>query len=141
MSGGLDALDVDHQCRRAAPRDAAAPLKPMPAPDSARAAAALLLCNLEQQTSSLDELLQVLDAKLPINRDARFARQLALGAVRWQKRLDWMLGTINIDLAAPLENVYDGNSVETWQPNRSGLITILRALFIDFLEHLSSEKL
>ncbi|MEE3257739.1 MAG: 16S rRNA (cytosine(967)-C(5))-methyltransferase RsmB [Candidatus Latescibacterota bacterium] len=63
----------------------------MPAPDSARAAAALLLFNLEQQTSSLDELLQVLDAKLPINRDARFARQLALGAVRWQKRLDWML--------------------------------------------------
>lgn len=63
----------------------------MPAPDSARAAAVVLLCDLEKQTSSLDELLQALDAKLPDNRDARFARQLVLGAVRWQKRLDWML--------------------------------------------------
>ncbi len=64
----------------------------MPAFDSTRAAAVLLLCELEKQSAPLDELLQTLDHKLPDNRDARFARQLALGSTRWQKRLDWMLG-------------------------------------------------
>ena len=63
----------------------------MPATDAARAAAVLLLCDLEKQSAPLDELLQALDAKLPDNRDTRFARQLALGSIRWQKRLDYML--------------------------------------------------
>ena len=63
----------------------------MPASDPARAAAALLLNQLERHDRSLDKLLPDLDAKLSDGRDIRFARQLALGAVRWQKRLDWML--------------------------------------------------
>ena len=63
----------------------------MAPPDPARAAAAILLCELEKQSASFDELLQALDAKLSDNRDARFARQLAMGAVRWQKRLDWII--------------------------------------------------
>ena len=62
-------------------------------PDPARLAAARLLHDLEQQTQPFDELLQALDASLPTNRDARFARQLVLGAVRWQKRLDWIIAT------------------------------------------------
>ena len=63
----------------------------MPASDPARTAAALLLNDLERHDRSLDELLPDLDAKLSDGRDIRFARQLVLGAVRWQKRLDWML--------------------------------------------------
>jgi len=63
----------------------------MTPPDPARAAAAILLCELEKQSASFDELLQALDAKLSDNRDARFARHLAIGAVRWQKRLDWII--------------------------------------------------
>ena len=63
----------------------------MPPFDSARAAATLLLFDLEKESAPLDELLQGLDAKLPDNRDARFARQLVLGSIRWQKRLDWIL--------------------------------------------------
>ena len=63
----------------------------MPSFDSARAAATLLLFDLEKESAPLDELLQGLDAKLPDNRDARFARQLVLGSIRWQKRLDWIL--------------------------------------------------
>ena len=62
-------------------------------PDLARLAAARLLHDLEQQTQPFDELLQALDASLPTNRDVRFARQLVLGAVRWQKRLDWIIAT------------------------------------------------
>ena len=62
-------------------------------PDSARLAAARLLHDLERQVQPFDELLQALNANLPTNRDARFARQLVLGAVRWQKRLDWIIAT------------------------------------------------
>ena len=62
-------------------------------PDPARLAATRLLYNLEQQAQPFDELLQTLDASLPTNRDVRFARQLVLGAVRWQKRLDWIIAT------------------------------------------------
>ena len=58
----------------------------MPAFDSARAAAVLLLCELEKQSAPLDELLQTLDHKLPDNRDARFARQLALVGAGQQGR-------------------------------------------------------
>ena len=63
----------------------------MPTSDPARTAAVLLLNDLERHDLALDELLPDLDAKLSDGRDIRFARQLALGAVRWQKRLDWML--------------------------------------------------
>ena len=62
-------------------------------PDPARLAAAHLLCALERQAQPFDELLQALDAHLPTNRDVRFARQLVLGTVRWQKRLDWIIAT------------------------------------------------
>ena len=62
-------------------------------PDSTRLAAAHLLRDLERQARPFDELLQALDARLPTNRDARFARQLVLGVVRWQKRLDWIIAT------------------------------------------------
>lgn len=62
-------------------------------PDPARLAAVRLLRDLERQAQPFDELLQALDARLPTNRDARFARQLVLGAVRWQKRLDWIIAT------------------------------------------------
>ena len=62
-------------------------------PDPARLAAARLLCDLERQVQPFDQLLQTLDESLPTNRDARFARQLVLGAVRWQKRLDWIIAT------------------------------------------------
>ena len=62
-------------------------------PDPARLAAARLLRDLELQIQPFDQLLQALDASLPTNRDARFARQLVLGAVRWQKRLDWIITT------------------------------------------------
>ena len=62
-------------------------------PDSTRLAAARLLSDLERQAQPFDELLQALDARLPTNRDVRFARQLVLGVVRWQKRLDWIIAT------------------------------------------------
>ncbi|MCY3792663.1 MAG: 16S rRNA (cytosine(967)-C(5))-methyltransferase RsmB, partial [Gemmatimonadetes bacterium] len=62
-------------------------------PDPARLAATRLLRDLERQAQPFDELLQALDESLPTNRDARFARQLVLGAVRWQKRLDWIIAT------------------------------------------------
>lgn len=62
-------------------------------PDPARLAAARLLYDLECRAKPFDALLQALDARLPTNRDARFARQLVLGAVRWQKRLDWIIAT------------------------------------------------
>ncbi len=61
--------------------------------DPARLAAVRLLRDLEQQARPFDELLRALDARLPINRDVRFARQLVLGVVRWQKRLDWIIAT------------------------------------------------
>lgn len=62
-------------------------------PDPTRLAAARLLRDLERQAQPFDELVQALDARLPTNRDARFARQLVLGVVRWQKRLDWIIAT------------------------------------------------
>lgn len=62
-------------------------------PDSTRLAAARLLRDLERQAQPFDELLQALDARLPTHRDVRFARQLVLGVVRWQKRLDWIIAT------------------------------------------------
>ena len=62
-------------------------------PEPSRLAAAHLLYDLERQAQPFDELLQALDARLPTNRDVRFARQLVLGVVRWQKRLDWIIAT------------------------------------------------
>lgn len=62
-------------------------------PDPTRLAAARLLRDLERQAQPFDELVQALDARLPTNRDVRFARQLVLGVVRWQKRLDWIIAT------------------------------------------------
>ena len=71
-------------------------------PDPARLAAARLLRDLERQVQPFDELLQDLDASLPTNRDVRFARQLVIGAVRWQKRLDWIIATCCARPAAQL---------------------------------------
>ena len=71
-------------------------------PDPARLAAARLLRDLERQVQPFDQLLQTLDESLPINRDARFARQLVLGAVRWQKRLDWIIATCCVRPVAQL---------------------------------------
>ena len=71
-------------------------------PDPARLAAARLLRDLERQVQPFDELLQTLDASLPTNRDARFARQLVRGAVRWQKRLDWIIATCCVRPVAQL---------------------------------------
>lgn len=65
----------------------------MRSPDPTRLAAARLLRDLERQAQPFDELVQALDVRLPTNRDARFARQLVLGVVRWQKRLDWIIAT------------------------------------------------
>ena len=62
-------------------------------PDPTRLAAARLLRDLERQAQPFDELVQALDARFPTNRDVRFARQLVLGVVRWQKRLDWIIAT------------------------------------------------
>ena len=71
-------------------------------PDPARLAAARLLRDLERQVQPFDQLLQALDAHLPTNRDVRFARQLVLGAVRWQKRLDWIIATCCVRPVAQL---------------------------------------
>ena len=71
-------------------------------PDPARLAAARLLRDLERQVQPFDQLLQTLDESLPTNRDARFARQLVLGAVRWQKRLDWIIATCCVRPVAQL---------------------------------------
>ena len=60
--------------------------------DPARSAALHLLHQLETQGDFLvlERLLAQLDSQLPDSRDRRFARQLAMGCVRWQKRLDWI---------------------------------------------------
>lgn len=60
--------------------------------DPARTAALRLLHQFEIQGDFLvlERLLAQLDGQLPDSRDRRFARQLALGCVRWQKRLDWI---------------------------------------------------
>jgi 16S rRNA (cytosine967-C5)-methyltransferase len=54
-------------------------------------AALRLLHRLETARRPLDELLPALDREALAPRDLRLARQLVLGVLRWQKRLDWML--------------------------------------------------
>ena len=66
---------------------------------------------------------------------------IAWGFKDIEKRLDWMLETINANLAAPEDYAFEGNTVETWRLDRQGLIAILQALFIDFPEQLSKEEL
>ena len=63
--------------------------------DIARAAALQLLHAIETESSSLAPSLARLDAGELGNmdsRDRRFVRQLLLGCLRWQKRLDWIAG-------------------------------------------------
>ncbi len=66
---------------------------------------------------------------------------IAWGFKDIDKRLDWMLETINANLALPEDYAFEGNTVETWRLDRPGLITILRDLFIDFPEQLSNPEL
>jgi hypothetical protein len=58
-----------------------------------------------------------------------------------ERRLDWMLATVNANLAAPEDYAFEGDGVETWRLDRTGLLAILRALFIDFPEQLGNEDL
>ena len=61
--------------------------------DPARAAALQLLHTIETKGSALAPLLAQLNAGELGNldgRDRRFVRQLLLGCLRWQKRLDWI---------------------------------------------------
>ncbi len=60
--------------------------------DAARSAALHLLDAWEEQQHPFEELVAAIDAALADGRDRRFARQLALGVLRWQKRLDWIIG-------------------------------------------------
>lgn len=66
---------------------------------------------------------------------------IAWGFKDIDKRLDWMLETINSNLAPPEDYAFEGNTVETWRLDRPGLITILHDLFIDFPEQLSNPEL
>jgi len=61
------------------------------AANPAREIALRLLYDLEVQARPLDSLLDRLDHSGLDLRDRRFARQLVLGCLRWQKRLDWMV--------------------------------------------------
>jgi 16S rRNA (cytosine967-C5)-methyltransferase len=60
--------------------------------DAARSAALHLLDTWQEQRRPFEELVASIDASLADGRDRRFARQLALGVLRWQKRLDWIIG-------------------------------------------------
>lgn len=60
--------------------------------DAARSAALRLLDTWGQEQKPFEELVAAVDAALADGRDRRFARQLALGVLRWQKRLDWIIG-------------------------------------------------
>jgi 16S rRNA (cytosine967-C5)-methyltransferase len=60
--------------------------------DPARALALRLLCDFEATGAPLDHYLEDLAERLPEPLDRRFARHLVLGVVRWQARLDWILG-------------------------------------------------
>ncbi len=64
----------------------------MPRIDAAREAALHLLNTWDLDERPFEDLLNEMDAALSDGRDIRFARHLALGVLRWRKRLDWMLG-------------------------------------------------
>ena len=67
----------------------------MPKTDPARTAAAYTLAALEDNAVALDERLIALDANLGEERDRRFARQLVFGVLRWQGRIDWIIGQLS----------------------------------------------
>jgi len=60
--------------------------------DAARSAALRLLNDWEEQEQPFEDLVAAIDTALSDGRDQRFARQLALGVLRWRKRLDWVIG-------------------------------------------------
>ncbi|NKB69186.1 MAG: 16S rRNA (cytosine(967)-C(5))-methyltransferase RsmB [Candidatus Latescibacteria bacterium] len=60
-------------------------------PDPARTVALHLLEAVETQPDSFDSLLESRPVRDLDERDRRFVRQLVLGTLRWQGRLDWIL--------------------------------------------------
>ena len=55
------------------------------------------------------------------------------------RRAQWLMNLINLNLAPPEDYAFEGSSIETWTLQRAGLIDILRALFSDFRDKLAQE--
>lgn len=63
--------------------------------DSARITAIETLVAFETRGTTFDNCLNVLDTALGDLRDRSFARQLVFGVLRWQGRIDWILGQLS----------------------------------------------
>lgn len=55
------------------------------------------------------------------------------------RRIQWLVNLINLNLAPPEDYAFEGTGIENWSLNRTGLIEILRALFFDFRDKLSQD--
>jgi hypothetical protein len=55
-----------------------------------------------------------------------------------ERRTQWLLTLINLNLAPPEDYLFEGNAIDTWTLKRGGLIEMLRALFSDFRDKLAN---
>ena len=67
-----------------------------------------------------------------------------MAAVAWSfrdvdRRAQWPMNLINLNLAPPEDYVFEGSGIEKWTLQRTGLIDLLRALFSDFRDKLVQE--
>ncbi|MEQ8194848.1 MAG: hypothetical protein RIB59_10200, partial [Rhodospirillales bacterium] len=54
-----------------------------------------------------------------------------------ERRIQWLLNLINLNLAPPEDYPFEGPAIDTWTLKRSALIEMLRALFADFRDKLA----
>lgn len=55
------------------------------------------------------------------------------------RRTQWLVNLINLNLAPPEDYIFEGKGIENWNLKRTGLIDILRALFSDFRDKLAQD--
>ena len=55
------------------------------------------------------------------------------------RRAQWLMNLINLNLAPPEDYVFEGSGIEKWTLQRTALIGLLRALFSDFHDKLAQE--
>ena len=55
------------------------------------------------------------------------------------RRTQWLMNLINLNLAPPEDYIFEGKDIEKWNLKRAGLIDILRALFSDFRDKLAQD--
>lgn len=56
-----------------------------------------------------------------------------------ERRVQWLMNLINLNLAPPEDYVFEGTGIEKWTLQRTGLIDLLSALFSDFRDKLAQE--